>query len=98
MSKWTVSEIIEKLESIRERCYEREELEDQDCLQEAIDILYDYDYMAKEITQLQQKEVAAKPERIGRTFTCPVCGRRISFRNSYCHWCGKHLNWEDYWK
>ena len=56
------------------------------------DLIFDYNLSVKQNKELHRKfEVAAKVIRADGVFHCPECNRRVSFKHSHCHWCGKKL-------
>ena len=65
-------------------------------LQEAMDIISDYETIVSNINSLIQKyEQTAKPKRISeKVYVCPECGKRIQPNHSRCHWCGKKVGWK----
>lgn len=64
-------------------------------LERAMDIVYDYQSMAEQLSSYQERDNAKEPIYRGTDlYTCPVCGRRCGVNNSYCHWCGQKMDWE----
>ena len=56
------------------------------------DLIFDYNLSVKQNKELHRKfEVVAKVIRADGVFHCPECNRRVSFKHSHCHWCGKKL-------
>lgn len=72
--------------------------EDMEALQDAIDIIYDYEKATEQAKELMQKyEVAELVIRheMG-IYVCPLCGKRTEENHSHCHWCGKKLQWDKF--
>ena len=72
--------------------------EDMEALQEAIDIIYDYEKATEQAKELMQKyEVAELVIRheMG-IYVCPLCGKMAREHYSHCHWCGKKLQWDKF--
>ncbi len=62
---------------------------------DALDILYDYRLQAKQNAALRRKHVAAeKPTLKDGVWHCPDCNRRVAPNHSFCHRCGKKLDWK----
>jgi len=63
-------------------------------VEDAIDILHDYQFQARQYATLQKKHLT-----VGKTFLkdgvwhCPDCNRRVAPNHSFCHRCGKKLGW-----
>ena len=74
--------------------------EDMEALQEAIDIIYDYEKATEQAKELIQKYEVAEIviQRETDVYVCPVCGRRTGYNHSHCHWCGKKLKWDKFAK
>lgn len=72
--------------------------EDMEALQEAIDIIYDYEKATEQATELIQKYEVAEPiiRREMGIYVCPLCGKRTEENHSHCHWCGKKLQWDKF--
>lgn len=61
---------------------------------EALDIIHDYQLQAKQNARVHRKHlVAGKPFHKDGVWHCPDCTRRVTPNHSYCHICGKKLNW-----
>lgn len=94
-------EIIEQLENllghVKDMARDGEEVwtKDAKALQEAIDIVSDYEKAAKQASEVIQKYEFAEPviERGEDIYVCPVCGKRSQPGHTHCHWCGKKLLW-----
>lgn len=72
--------------------------EDMEALQDAIDIIYDYEKATEQAKELMQKyEVAELVIRheMG-IYVCPLCGKMARENYSHCHWCGKKLQWDEF--
>lgn len=62
--------------------------------EDALDILHDYRLQAKQSAALRSKHaVAGKPSLKDGVWHCPSCNRRANQYHSYCHFCGKKLEW-----
>lgn len=74
--------------------------EDMEALQEAIDIIYDYEKATEQVKELIQKyEVAgAIIRREMGIYVCPMCGKRTEESHFHCNWCGKKLQWDKFVK
>lgn len=106
MSKSTrdYQQIIKQLEDLQGHCSsmaapkDAEEIwkSDVDALQEAIDIIADYEkataQAAAMVQKYEQPEMAIK--RAAGIYTCPLCGKRTQVGHTHCHWCGKKLSWD----
>lgn len=100
----TYKEIMEQLESIRDhskdmaRGKDADEIwqKDVEALDEAIDIIADYEKAAAQTAELieryEKPEMAIK--RQAGIYTCPFCGKRTQVGHTHCHWCGKKLTWD----
>lgn len=105
MSKPTrdYQQIIKQLEDLQGHCSsmvapkDAEEIwkSDVDALQEAIDIISDYEkataQAAAMVQKYEQPEMTIK--RADGIYTCPLCGKRTQVGHTHCHWCGKKLRW-----
>lgn len=105
MSKPTrnYQQIIKQLEDLQDHCSsmvapkDAEEIwkSDVDALQEAIDIISDYEkataQAAAMVQKYEQPEMTIK--RAAGIYTCPLCGKRTQVGHTHCHWCGKKLRW-----
>lgn len=95
--------IVDDLDSLKDYCSEmaREQpraswKQDIDTLQEAMDIVSDYEKVAvNEARMSQHYEMTAKPIHKNGIWTCPACGKKIPYHHSYCHWCGKKIGWKN---
>lgn len=100
----TYDEIIEQLENIKDHCSDMargkdaDEIwqKDVDALDEAIDIIADYEKATAQNAEMMQRyekpEMAIK--RQAGIYTCPLCGKRTQVGHTHCHWCGKKLTWD----
>lgn len=72
--------------------------EDMEALQEAIDIIYDYEKATEQAKELIQKYEVAEftIQREMGIYVCPLCGKRAGENHSHCHWCGKKLKWDKF--
>ena len=85
-------EIIDRLDCMREHNLSETELL---VLQEAMDIISDYEKVVADSNRLLQRyETAAKPMIKSGVCCCPECGRRVQYNHSHCHYCGKRLGWK----
>ena len=86
--------IIESLDIIRETSTDiHGEL--IEALQEAGDIIADYEAAVAQTAELIRKYEQAEPaiNRGMGYWQCPECQKRTSEGHSHCHWCGKALDW-----
>lgn len=86
--------IIEKLDEIRETSTDLHG-ESLDALQEAADIIQDYEAATNTLARMQKKyeqPVNAINRGMGY-WQCPQCMKRITERHSHCHWCGQAIAW-----
>lgn len=83
--------IIEQLEILKDYCTPYSK-----ALQEAIDIISDYERIVSSINSLIQKyEQTEKPTKLAdKIYTCPHCGKRTQPYLPHCHYCGKKLGWK----
>lgn len=100
----TYKEIMNQIESIRDHCKDMargkdaDEIwqRDADALDEAMDIIADYEKATAQNTEMIQRyempEMATK--RAAGLYTCPLCGKRTQIGHTHCHWCGKKLSWD----
>jgi hypothetical protein len=95
--------IIDALGNLQEHCSsmardkDNDEIWQQDvqALQEAMDIISDYEKVIEGINRLiQHYETKANPISRSGVWVCPECGRRVQYNHSYCHYCGKRMCWE----
>ena len=85
------NDLIKKLDDLKDRCLD----EDEEYLQEAMDIISDYEKVVESATRMSQHyETAAKPIRKNEIWVCPECGKRIAYHHSFCHFCGKKIDWD----
>lgn len=94
--------IIAQLDNLQEhtRSTERdgEEIwkQDSEALQEAMDIISDYEKVVaslnRMIEQYERPEITRKIA--AGVYVCPNCGKRVQVGHSYCHWCGKRVSWD----
>lgn len=105
MSKPTrdYQQIIKQLENLQGHCSsmaapkDAEEVwkNDTDALQEAIDIISDYEKATAHTAEMTQKyempEMAIR--RAAGIYVRPLCGKRTQVGHTHCHWCGKKLSW-----
>ena len=57
--------------------------------------LQDYHDLAQQYSDLMTKfYYEAKPVRKNGVWVCPDCGKRIQYKHSHCHWCGKRVGWK----
>ena len=94
--------IIAQLDNLQEhtRSMERdgEEIwkQDSEALQEAMDIISDYEKVVaslnRMIEQYERPEITRKIA--AGVYVCPNCGKRVRVGHSYCHWCGKRVSWD----
>lgn len=62
--------------------------------EEAADLVYDYNAMAKQYQTMHKRfEAASRVVRKDGVWHCPSCNRRANQYHSYCHSCGQKLNW-----
>ena len=86
--------IIESLDLIRETSTDiHGEL--IEALQEAGDIIADYEAAVAQTAELIRKYEQEEPaiNRGMGYWQCPECQKRTSEGHSHCHWCGKALGW-----
>lgn len=105
MSKPTkdYQQIIKQLENLQSHCSsmaaqkDAEEVwrNDTDALQEAIDIIADYEKATAQTVEMIRKYETETPaiHRGMDFYQCPACGKRTSRNHTHCHWCGKKLGW-----
>lgn len=61
---------------------------------EAVNIIHDYNGLAKQYQAMYQRfGVADHVVRKDGVWHCPSCNRRANQYHSYCHACGKKLDW-----
>lgn len=98
----TYKEIIKALKDLREHCNEMSEGKasiwktDVDALDEAMDIIADYEKATAQASEMIQKyeRPAMAVRRAAGLYTCPICGKRTQVGHTHCHWCGKKLSWD----
>lgn len=86
-------DILERLRRIRDGC------DDGEAVDEAMDIIFDYEKAVAQAVELLLKyETARDAIRRGTgsmaTWQCPTCQKFIGYGNEHCHWCGQKLGWE----
>ena len=63
-------------------------------IERAKDIVHDYRAMAKQYQTMHKRfEVANHVVRNDGAWHCPSCNCKVSPYHSYCHACGKRLDW-----
>lgn len=83
--------IIKQIEDLKERCNDTEKA----AVQEAMDIISDYEKATAETSRLiMHYETMDKPIHRSAVWCCPNCGKRIRFNHSHCHYCGKRIGWD----
>lgn len=93
--------IIKQLGNLKDHCSEMAKdgdapwEKDVVALQEAMDIIHDYEAMAKHNREMTEKYEKEQPviKRGMDFYQCPACGKRTGRNHSHCHWCGKKLGW-----
>lgn len=83
--------IIAALDDMKDQC------SDIAALQEAMDIISDYEKVVADSNRMiKHYETPEKARRVTENFySCPNCGKGIQFNRSHCQWCGKRIGW---WK
>lgn len=102
MAAGDYQKLIGDLDSLKDYCSEmaREQphaswKKDIATLQEAMDIISDYEKVAPEVGRMSQHyEKADKPIHKSGVWVCPACGKKIPYHHSHCHWCGKKVGWK----
>lgn len=91
--------IVEKLDLIKLNIPELGE-EYINVLEEAADIISDYEAAVEQTAELQQKYEVPTPAiytgedaRCFRHYQCPECSGQVRERRNHCSWCGKALDW-----
>ena len=70
------------------------EMESHCNIEEIRDILRDYDALAEQYQAMYQRFGVAEPVvRKDGVWHCPSCNHRANQYHSYCHFCGKKLEW-----
>ena len=97
--------IIEQLEDLRGHTITMEKSDctknmwskDTKALQEAIDIIADYEKTTQQATNLMQKyeQEAVVIQKDMNVYVCPMCGKRVQIGHIHCYWCGKKLAWDN---
>ena len=65
-----------------------------EALEEALDILQDYEKQARQAKKdAKHFHTETKPRRENGGWLCPKCKRKVRHNHSYCYWCGKKLGW-----
>lgn len=82
--------IIEQLKKIKGISEEEAAAVDEAC-----DILYDYDAVCENATRmtLRYETKVEAVEKANQTYYCPICDRRIHVPDAWCHWCGQRIKW-----
>lgn len=105
MSKPTKSYqgLIRNLEVLKDHCEEMAMEDRHPCsawkqdakdLQEAMDIISDYEKMTSDSSRMiKHYETSDKPIRRSGVWCCPNCGKRTQYNHTHCHWCGKKIGW-----
>ena len=95
-------DLIKKIDNLKDHCEnmardkDAEEVwkQDVEALQEAMDIVSDYEKVTvNEARMSQHYETREKPIHKSGVWVCPACGKKIPYHHSYCHWCGKKVGW-----
>ena len=93
--------LIDDLDSLKDYCEEMSRNEpraswkqDIQMLQEAMDIISDYERMA-EYSKRMVLHYETKDKAVSRNgiLCCPACGKKVSYNHTHCHWCGKKIGW-----
>lgn len=87
--------LIEQLNDCKTHC-EQVSQEGVDALQEAMDIIHDYEsVVASHNRMVEHYETAAMTiKRQAGIYVCPNCGKRVQVGHGHCHWCGKKVQWD----
>ena len=65
-----------------------------EALEEALDILQDYEKQARQASKdMKHFYTADKALKENGLRLCPKCKRQVRYNHTYCHWCGKKLGW-----
>lgn len=87
--------IIEELDACRLHC-ESMSQDGMDILQEAMDIIADYEAVVDQnnrmVAHYETADMTIK--RQAGVYVCPNCGKRVQVGHSHCHWCGKKVSWD----
>lgn len=94
--------IIGQLERLREHCSDMAKggdevwKNDEAALQEAMDIIHDYESVVESHNRMVEHYEAADMtiKRQAGVYVCPYCGKRIQVGHTHCHWCGKKVQWD----
>lgn len=96
--------IVGQLQNLKDHCKDWADKEEPDnvwnkdveALDEAMDIIYDYEQAVTTSARLIAKHETVKDaiDRGMGLWQCPDCQRMISYGNEYCHWCGRRLGWK----
>lgn len=94
--------IIAQLDNLQEHTrsmeHDGEEIwkQDSEALQEAMDIISDYEKVVTSLNRMiEQYERPEITRKIAAwVYVCPNCGKRVQVGHSYCHWCGKRVSWD----
>ena len=61
---------------------------------EAEDLVRDYNTLAKQYQAMYKRHgTADKAVHKDGVWHCPNCNRRVTPGHSFCHWCGKKMEW-----
>lgn len=83
--------LINDINEIKEQ---QNEASAKQVLEEAMDIIEDYQLQAQDLSELLTKyECSMEPEKNNGYF-CPRCEKAVNLRHSRCHHCGQKLSWE----
>lgn len=94
--------ITKQLESLIGHCGSMKGSEDADpiweedmrALQEAIDIIANYEKMSPQYGEMTVHfKIPQKPVSRSGVWCCPACGKRVHYHHTHCHWCGKKMGW-----
>lgn len=95
-------EILAQLENLMEHTSSMEKdgeeiwKQDTKALQEAMDIISDYEKVVESLNRMaEQYERPEMTRKIAAgVYVCPNCGKRVQIGHSHCHWCGKKVSWD----
>ena len=64
-------------------------------IQEAMDIISDYEKVVADLNRMAQRYEIAKTARRADAgiYMCPECGKRTYYNHTHCHRCGQKLSW-----
>lgn len=66
-----------------------------DALDEALDIIYDYQKQADRLSGLEDRERVTPPKKVCGAYVCQRCGRSTNPVHTYCHTCGQRQRREE---